>query len=171
MTTIYRLAPTAARRGALDLRCSNRACSSSIATLNVQRNHWTKHKKDCKLRAAELCDESLFKDPPPKEDCPICFLPGLICCVSLQSATISSCPNVLSFNTSQIQIWGSTRVIGSSVGGRGWVVDHWTRLYYSVHKVFLIEYTQTFLHWTTGQYYTYTLGGQCWLTNVNSKTS
>ena len=40
-----------------------------------QRNHWPKHKKDCKLRAAELHDEALFKDPPPKEDCPICVLP------------------------------------------------------------------------------------------------
>jgi hypothetical protein len=60
-----------------------------------QKNHWPKHKKDCKLRAAELRDEALFKDPPPKEDCPICFLPmplGLICCVTLPPATISSVP-------------------------------------------------------------------------------
>ena len=60
-----------------------------------QRNHWPKHKKDCKLRAAELRDEALFKDPPAKEDCPICFLPmpeHLICCVSLPPATISSVP-------------------------------------------------------------------------------
>jgi TPR repeat protein len=60
-----------------------------------KRNHWPKHKKDCKLRAAELHDEALFKDPPPKEDCPICFLPmpeHLICCVSLPPATLSSVP-------------------------------------------------------------------------------
>jgi TPR repeat protein len=60
-----------------------------------QRNHWPKHKKQCKLRAAELRDEALFKDPPAKEDCPICFLPmllGLICCVTLPPATISSVP-------------------------------------------------------------------------------
>jgi TPR repeat protein len=53
------------------------------------------HKKDCKLRVAELRDEALFKDPPPKEECPICFLPmpaHLICCVSLPPATISSVP-------------------------------------------------------------------------------
>ena len=50
--------------------------------------HKKKHKKDCEehvrlatekhneeLRiAAELHDEKLFKQPPPKEDCPICFL-------------------------------------------------------------------------------------------------
>ena len=42
-----------------------------------QRNHWSKHKKDCKRRAAEIHDEALFKDPPAKEDCPICFLPIL----------------------------------------------------------------------------------------------
>ena len=48
-----------------------------------------------KLRAAELRDEALFKDPPPKEDCPICFLPmptKLICCLSLPPATIASVP-------------------------------------------------------------------------------
>ena len=60
-----------------------------------QKNHWPKHKKQCKLRATELRDEALFNDPPPKEDCPICFLPmpaKLICCVSLPPATISSVP-------------------------------------------------------------------------------
>jgi hypothetical protein len=60
-----------------------------------QRKHWSKHKKPCKQRVAELRDEALFKDPPPKEDCPICFLPmptTLICCISLPPATISSVP-------------------------------------------------------------------------------
>jgi hypothetical protein len=40
-------------------------------------------------------DEALFKGPPPKEDCPFCFLPipaYLICCVSIPPATISSVP-------------------------------------------------------------------------------
>jgi hypothetical protein len=60
-----------------------------------QKKHWPTHKKDCKLRAAELRDEALFKDPPPKEDCPICFLPiprHLISCVPLPPATIYSIP-------------------------------------------------------------------------------
>jgi len=42
---------------------------------NCQRVHWPKHKKECKKRAAELHDEALFKQPPPREECPICLLP------------------------------------------------------------------------------------------------
>jgi TPR repeat protein len=48
------------------------------------------HKKYCKERAAELRDVVVFKDPPPKEECPICFLPmpnKLISCMSLPPAT------------------------------------------------------------------------------------
>ena len=55
--------------------------------------HWPKHKKPCKQCAAELHEEDLFKDPPAKEDCPICFLPmpnKLINCFSFPPATISS---------------------------------------------------------------------------------
>ena len=42
-----------------------------------QQGHRTKHKKDCKKRAAELRDELLFKQPESNHfgDCPICFLP------------------------------------------------------------------------------------------------
>jgi hypothetical protein len=60
-----------------------------------QRNHWPKHKKSCKQRAAELRDEALFKDPPPKEDCPICFIPmplRLFSCATLPGATRLSIP-------------------------------------------------------------------------------
>jgi len=35
--------------------------------------HRPQHKKECKKRAAELHDIELFKQPPPAEDCPICF--------------------------------------------------------------------------------------------------
>ena len=62
---------------------------------DCQKNHWPKHKKDCKIRAAELRDEALFKDPPAQEDCSICFLPkpfNLLSCISLPPATISSVP-------------------------------------------------------------------------------
>jgi len=40
----------------------------------VKIAHRPQHKKECKKRAAELHDEELFKQPPPKEDCPICFI-------------------------------------------------------------------------------------------------
>jgi tetratricopeptide (TPR) repeat protein len=62
---------------------------------SCQHKHWPKHKIECKQRAAERRDEALFKDPPAKEDCPICFLPmpiSLICCISFPPATISSVP-------------------------------------------------------------------------------
>jgi TPR repeat protein len=62
---------------------------------DCQKNHWSTHKKECKLRAAELRDEALFKEPPPKEDCSICFLPmpeKLVCCKSLPPATKLSVP-------------------------------------------------------------------------------
>jgi tetratricopeptide (TPR) repeat protein len=60
-----------------------------------QKSHWLKHKIECKQRVAELYDKALFKDPPTKEDCPICFLPmpvKLISCMTLPPATITSVP-------------------------------------------------------------------------------
>jgi hypothetical protein len=62
---------------------------------NCQKNDWSKHKTDCKRRAAELRDKALFKDPPPKDECSICFLPmpeKLKCYASLRPATLLSMP-------------------------------------------------------------------------------
>ena len=42
---------------------------------DCQIAHRPKHKKECRKRAAELHDLELFKQPPLKEDCPICMLP------------------------------------------------------------------------------------------------
>ena len=46
-----------------------------------KKKHRHKHKKQCEEhirlvadRAAKLHDEALFKQPPPEEDCPICFI-------------------------------------------------------------------------------------------------
>ena len=57
-----------------------------------QREHRPHHKRECKKRAAELCDEILFKQPESScyGDCPICFLPlsldrkksGMMACCS-----------------------------------------------------------------------------------------
>jgi len=41
---------------------------------DCQIAHRPQHKKECRRRAAELYDEKLFKQPPPKDDCPICFI-------------------------------------------------------------------------------------------------
>ena len=43
---------------------------------DCQIAHRPQHKKKCKKRAAELFDEALFKEPPPREECPICMLRG-----------------------------------------------------------------------------------------------
>ena len=40
-----------------------------------QKAHRRQHKRECKKRAAEIFDETLFRQPPLGEDCPICFLP------------------------------------------------------------------------------------------------
>ena len=75
---------------------AQKTCKScmSVKYCNVacQRNHWATHKKDCKLRAADLRDTALFKDLPPKEDCSICFLPMTLQLISLPPATILSVP-------------------------------------------------------------------------------
>ncbi|KAL7540101.1 hypothetical protein ACHAXR_009879 [Thalassiosira sp. AJA248-18] len=54
-----------------------KACTAcklvKYCNVTCQKVHRPKHKKECKKRAAALFDEALFKQPPPKEDCPICF--------------------------------------------------------------------------------------------------
>ena len=42
---------------------------------DCQIAHRPQHKKTCKKRAAELYDAELFKDPPPRKECPICMIP------------------------------------------------------------------------------------------------
>jgi len=40
-----------------------------------QRSNRKLHKEECKQRVLYLHDVNLFKDPPQKDDCPICFQP------------------------------------------------------------------------------------------------
>jgi tetratricopeptide (TPR) repeat protein len=81
--------------GGVSLKACKSCMQVKYCNAECQKNHWPKHKKECKQRAAELRDEALFKDPPAKEDCPICFLPmpkSIISCISLPPATIMSVP-------------------------------------------------------------------------------
>jgi hypothetical protein len=83
------------KEGGISLKVCKSCMLVKYCNAECQKNHWPKHKKECKQRAAELRDEALFKDPPAKEDCPICFLPmplNLVCCMSLPDATIESVP-------------------------------------------------------------------------------
>ena len=62
----------------------NRAC---------QVAHRPAHKKACKERVDELFDEKLFKQPPPNEDCPICYL--RLPSEGVQSTYMSCCGKML----------------------------------------------------------------------------
>ena len=95
MTTIIVCCTECGNDGGVSLKVCKACMQVRYCSADCQKNHWPKHKKDCKIRAAELRDEALFKDPPAQEDCSICFLPkpfNLLSCISLPPATISSVP-------------------------------------------------------------------------------
>ena len=55
----------------------NKCKQVKYCNATCKKKHRSKHKKHCEEHvrlAAELNDKELFKQPPPKEDCPICFL-------------------------------------------------------------------------------------------------
>ena len=62
-----------------DLNICNKCQMVKYCNAACKKKHRTKHKKKCERRVveiqAELHEIQLFKHPPPKEDCPICFLP------------------------------------------------------------------------------------------------
>jgi len=57
-----------------DMNKCNKCKEVMYCNAACKKKHRTKHKKKCERRVAELHDEALFKQPPPLEDCPICFL-------------------------------------------------------------------------------------------------
>ena len=68
-------APLAARVKKISKRV--RLASSLVKYCNAtrQKAHRPQYKKECRKRAAELHDEALFKQPPPRDECDICTLP------------------------------------------------------------------------------------------------
>ena len=57
-----------------DLNICNKCKDVKYCNSSCKKKHRKRHKKKCERRAAELHDIELFKQPPQKEDCPICFL-------------------------------------------------------------------------------------------------
>ena len=58
-----------------NLNTCNKCKIAKYCNAACKKKHRSKHKKDCEKRVAELHDEALFRDHPPTDDCPICFLP------------------------------------------------------------------------------------------------
>ena len=57
------------------LNVCNKCKGAKYCNLACKKKHRKRHKKHCESRVAELHDIELFKQPPPREDCPICMLP------------------------------------------------------------------------------------------------
>ena len=70
------------REGSSDnMNTCNKCKQVKYCNAVCKKVHKKKHKKDCEEhirlaaeQAAKLYDEKLFKQPPPAEDCPLCFL-------------------------------------------------------------------------------------------------
>src|SRR5210317_1395764 len=58
-----------------NLNTCNKCKLVTYCNAACKKKHRSKHKKACGRRVAELHDEALFKEPPPREECPICLLP------------------------------------------------------------------------------------------------
>ena len=58
-----------------NLNTCNKCKMVKYCNAACKKKHRSKHKKACERRVAELHDEELFKEHPPREDCPICFQP------------------------------------------------------------------------------------------------
>ena len=57
------------------LNICNKCKMVKYCNVSCKKKHKSKHKKKCDRRVADLRDEALLIDHPPREECPICFLP------------------------------------------------------------------------------------------------
>ena len=95
-----------------DLKACTACKMVKYCNRDCQIAHRPQHKRECKKRAAELRDVALFKQPPRRGDCEICFLPlptlhtgmryqtccgKVICCGCLHSVVITSGKNICPF--------------------------------------------------------------------------
>ena len=71
-----------------NLNTCNKCNMVKYCNAACKKKHRSKHKKVCERRVAELHDEALFKEPPPREECPICFLPLPL---DVRQTTFNSC--------------------------------------------------------------------------------
>jgi len=58
-----------------DLKTCASCKTAKYCSRECQLKAWASHKQECKKRSAELHEEALFKQPPPRPDCPICMVP------------------------------------------------------------------------------------------------
>ena len=75
VTTAILCANCGKEGGGDSMNTCNKCDLVKYCNVACKKKHRPKHKKKCEKRAAELFDEKLFQEPPPPEDCPICFLP------------------------------------------------------------------------------------------------
>lgn len=61
--------------GAGGLKTCGKCGGARYCGRECQVAHWPAHKGDCKKRAAELLDDKLFNNIPPRDDCPVCIMP------------------------------------------------------------------------------------------------
>ena len=58
-----------------NLNTCNKCKTVKYCNAACKKKHRSKHKKACERKVGELHDQVLFREHPPTDDCPICFLP------------------------------------------------------------------------------------------------
>ena len=76
-----------------NLNTCNKCNMVKYCNAACKKKHRSKHKKACERRVAELHDEALFKEHPPREECPICLIP--LSLVANESIFMSCCGKII----------------------------------------------------------------------------